>query len=72
MKLSFTAPLQGMWDEMQPNLVDHNITAVRNGESATFTGDEDDIDCFISKHYDGSGLNLQVEPVAQPKSRKPS
>jgi stalled ribosome rescue protein Dom34 len=72
MKIRFTAPLQGMWDEMQVNLVDHNIAAERNGETATFTGDEDDIDCFISKHYDGSGLNIVCEPVTPSKTRKPS
>ena len=61
MKMRFQAPLQGMWDEMQVNLVDHNIEAIREGESATFTGSPDDIDCFISKHYDGSGIAIAVE-----------
>lgn len=61
MKMRFQAPLLGMWDEMQVNLVDHNIEAVREGETATFTGSPDDIDRFISKHYDGSGLAIVVE-----------
>jgi hypothetical protein len=64
MKIRFQAPLQGMWDEMQVNLVDHNIAAVREGETATFTGSPDDIDCFISKHYDGSGLVIVTEQAS--------
>lgn len=62
--LTFTAPLLGMWDEMQPNLADHNISVVRSGDMATFVGAEDEIDCFISKHYDGSGLDLDVRAIA--------
>lgn len=59
----FSAPLNGMWDEMQPNLKDHSIQVVRHGDDALFSGCSDDIDCFISKHYDGSGLAIFVEPV---------
>jgi len=64
MKVRFVAPVMGMWDEMQPNLADHNISVVRHEDIATFTGEEDDIDCFISKHYDGSGIAVEIELVA--------
>lgn len=59
-KVQFSASLLGMWDEMQPNIREHKIEAVRNGDMATFTGQADDIDCFISKHYDGTGTNIVV------------
>lgn len=57
----FTAPLEGMWDEMQPNLKEHSIHAERQGDSATFTGAFDDLDCFVSKHYDGSGHLIELK-----------
>ncbi len=66
MRIRFTAPLKGMWEEMQVNLVDHSIEAVRDGNVATFTGYPEDIDCFISKHYDGSGLRFSIEEAADP------
>lgn len=58
---TFTAPAWEIWREMQPALVELNIITIPVEGGTKFYGARDDLDNLISKFYDGSGLNIQLE-----------